>query len=294
MKRIVFIVGTTASGKSDLGIKLARRFNGEIISADSRQVYKGFDLGSGKVTKEEQSVVPHHLLDVAEPNEVYSAAQFQQDCYKKIEEIFSRGKNVFIVGGTGLYTRAVAEGYSFDGIEHAHSSPLDEKPIEELQKILKDMNGSIKESDAQNKRRLIRAITLAQSGSKKTKNTPRYDVLQLGCDFPKEALNERMLRRIDVRVEQGMIEEVKNLLASGVQEQFLLNLGLDYGYITRYIKGEFESYEMWRQELFAKTRQFAKRQRTWFKKEKNIVWLDMQGNFEEQAASLVQKFLAVD
>jgi tRNA dimethylallyltransferase len=291
MKKIVSIIGTTASGKSSLGIALAQKFNGEIISADSRQVYKGFNLGSGKVTIEEQAMAPHHLIDILEPNVRYSAKQFQDHCYQKIEEIFARGKLPFIVGGTGFYTRSIAEGYGFaiippmledkchcEQAKRASQSlngafPPEPPLVEELQALLKSLGGEINPSDVLNKRRLIRAITIAQAGIKKAPNNPKYNVLQLCLDYPKEVLNNRILERLDIRIKEGMVEEIEGLIKAGATPDFMISLGLE-------------------ELLFIATKQFAKRQRTWFNKDKNTIKIDMsKPNANDIALKSVSEFL---
>ena len=273
--KIITVIGPTATGKTALGILLANRFNGEIISADSRQVYIGFDLGSGKASPEEQSAAPHHLLDILPANTRYSAAEFQKDCYQKIEDILSRGKLPIIVGGTGFYVRSVTEGYGFSEMNKNKSEykQLELLSIEELTQKLASLGGTISPTDALNKRRLIHAIQ--KSGTPTAANNPKYDFLQLYLDFPKEALYKRILKRLDDRIEQGMIDEVKNLLAAGATPQFMHDLGLEYRFTTEYLQGRFNSFEDYREKLFTATKQFAKRQRTWFNKDKNTVKLDM-------------------
>ena len=293
-QKIITVIGPTATGKTALGIILANHFNGEIISADSREVYIGFDLGSGKASPAEQTAAPHHLLDIMAANIRYSAAQFQKDCYQKIAEITSRKKLPIIVGGTGFYVRSVTEGYNFNEVQiKTEYRELENLTTEQLTKKLTSLGGTINLSDAQNKRRLIRAIQVAECGGKKQPNKSQFDYLQLYLDFPKEALSQRILKRPDDRIEQGMIEEVKDLLANGATPQFMFDLGLEYRFTTQYLQGEFRSYDEYREKLFIATKQFAKRQRTWFNKDKNTIKLDMSCETSiKKAITEVQNFLS--
>lgn len=292
-QKIIAIIGTTASSKSSLGVYLAKKFNGEVVSADSRQVYKGLDLGSGKITEEEMEGVPHHMLDVILPNEPYSVADFQKQAYRAIDDILSRGKLPIIVGGTGLYTRSIVEGFSLSESKPNEElrKKLEENTCEELVNILHKLNiTEIK--DSQNKRRLIRQIEKIKSGDFSQKeNNPKYDVLQIGMTFPRDILYARIGKRLDDRIKLGMIEEIKGLMDNGATGEFLDGLGLEYRYTYRYLTGQFNSYQEYHDELFKQTRHFAKRQMTWFNKEKNICWLNMLGDYEKEASTLVENYL---
>ena len=290
---LITVIGTTACGKSDLAIKLARYFDGEIISADSRQVYKGLDLGTGKVTEEEQSLVKHHLIDILEPGTPYSAAEFQNDAYKAIDDVIARGKLPILCGGTGLYSRAVVEGYDF-----SDAPPSDElraelagKSREELLAILS--THSITDIDPQkSNRHLIRMIEKVADGRPHIpQNCPKYDVLQLGMTFERQILLDRIKLRLEARIKAGMIEEVKGLMENGVTSEFLEGLGLEYRYTYRYLAGMYDSYDAYFEQLNTEINKFSKRQMTWFRKEKDVVWLDMNGDFESQAVEEVKRFL---
>lgn len=290
MEKLISIVGLTSSGKSGLGIELARFFDGEIVSADSRQVYKGLDWCSGKVNEEELAMAKHHLIDIANLGEQFTLFDFQREAYKAIDDIISRKKVPFMVGGTGLYSRSVVEG--FDLTEDKPNIELREKleklSKDELLKMCEEKN--IELPDEITSRRLIRALEKAESPKKE--NKPRYEVLQIGIDWSKEEIHERIRTRLEFRM-PNMIEEIKNLLASGVSKNFLMSLGLEAKFIVRYLDGEFSSYEEFFELLFIEERHFAKRQRTWYRKEKNIIWLNGNDDIVEKAKQIVKDFLKV-
>ena len=288
MKKLITVIGQTSSGKSSLAIGLAKKFNGEIVSADSRQVYIGLDYCSGKVSKEEQAEVKHHLIDVVELKKPFTLYDFQKMAYASIDEIISKGKVPFLVGGTGLYSRSVVEGYNL-----SESTPdenmrkaLEEKSLDELISLCKQKNIQIPKEAT--KRRLIRL--LENINHEKLPNSPRYEVLQLAIKFEREEIYNRIKLRLNARMPK-MIEEIKNLISSGVSKEFLRSLGLEAKFVTDYLDNKFSSFNEFFEELFKEERHFAKRQDTWLKKEKNVVWLDGNGNLLEQAESVVQKFL---
>lgn len=291
--KLVAIVGTTASGKSSLAIDLAKMFNAEVVSADSRQIYKGLDLGTGKVTPEEIAGVPHHMLDIIEPNTPYSLAEYQKATYAVIDDIIARGKLPILVGGTGLYTRAIIEGYDLDSAEpdFALRESLEGKSADELVKILIDL-GVTEISEPENPRRLIRQIEKAKSGkTTKPQNKPRYDVLQIGITFDRDILYKRIEERLDMRLNDGMVEEIKGLLDAGATPEFMEGLGLEYRYTTRYILGKYSSFEEYRAELLKEIRHFAKRQMTWFRKEKDIYWVNEKGDYLNESKKLIENFI---
>lgn len=288
MEKLVVIVGQTSSGKSSLGIFLANEFDGEIVSADSRQVYKGLDYCSGKVDENEQKMAVHHLLDVTELGNQFTLFDFQKKAYEAIDDIIARGKVPFLVGGTGLYTRAVVEGYNLSEL------PVDEKRRRELEKLSIDELKTICEKKSIElpseitKRRLVRLLEKSEQNI--APNKPRYDVLQIGIRWSREEIYNRIKLRLEMRMPH-MIEETKRQLASGVSKEFLMSLGLESKNIIKYLDGEFESYEAFFEELFKEERHFAKRQQTWYNKEKNIVWIDADENLNENAKRKVEKFL---
>lgn len=296
MEKLVVITGTNASGKSGLGIELAKKYGAEIISADSRQVFRGLDLGSGKVTPEEMKGVPHHLLDVAEPNDFYSVADFQKMAYEAIDDVLSRGRKAFLVGGTGLYVNAVADGYNMDETvpDPELREQLLQKSKEELLAIIKEHSPKrLPDLDVNNLHRLERYAERALSGNASEKvNTPRYETLVLGVTWPREVLYERIRERLDRRLQQGMIEEVERLRAEGATDEFLFGLGLEYRYILMYLRGEFENFDAFYNKLFMEIRHLAKGQMTWFRKRKDIQWIDMTASPLEEASRLIDDFYA--
>ena len=290
--KLIAIVGTTASGKSSLGIDLAKHYNGEIISADSRQVYRHLDLGTGKVTKEEMAEVKHHLIDILDLNQPFSVAHFQKLAYEAIDDIFKRGHLPFLVGGTGLYTRAVVEGYNLSDVppDAEQRKMLESLDREELCSRLEKLGEKV--SDDEPARRLIRRLEKLEKGVKSENlSQPRYDVLQLGLTFDREELYSRIGIRLDQRIKEGMIDEVREVVKLGATPEFLEGLGLEYRLTYRYITGKYKSFEEYREDLFKQIRHFAKRQMTWFRKEKNIVWLNSKGDYLKEAITLIDDFL---
>lgn len=290
--KIIVIAGTNASGKSNLGVQMAVRFHGEIISADSRQVFERLDLGSGKITKEEMMGVPHHLIDVCKPGDFFSMADFQKLAYEAIDDILSRGKVPFLVGGTGLYVNAVADGYELsdrapDLELRAH---LETFETPELYKMLLEKLPET-DIDPKNRNRVMRALErIAADDYHPGKRSPRYETLKIGVSWDRETLKQRIDERLERRLQQGMVKEVEDLLKDGCSEEFLMKLGLEYRYLTRYIQGEI-GYEQMILELGNAIKKFAKRQVTWFKKDKDIHWLDMHAAPAEEAAALIDAFL---
>lgn len=290
--KLIAIVGTTASGKSSLGIDLAKHYNGEIISADSRQVYRRLDLGTGKVTKEEMAEVKHHLIDILDLNQPFSVAHFQKLAYEAIDDVLKRGHLPFLVGGTGLYTRAVVEGYNLSDVppDAEQRKMLESLDREELCSRLEKLGEKV--SDDEPARRLIRRLEKLEKGVKSENlSQPRYDVLQLGLTFDREELYSRIGIRLDQRIKEGMIDEVREVVKLGATPEFLEGLGLEYRLTYRYITGKYKSFEEYREDLFKQIRHFAKRQMTWFRKEKNIVWLNSKGDYLKEAITLIDDFL---
>ncbi len=298
MNRLVVIAGPTASGKSGLGIDLALKYNAEIVSADSRQVFKGLDVGSGKVTKEETKGVPHWLLDVAEPNDFFSVKEFQKLAYSSIDDIFSRKVKAFMVGGTGLYVNSVADGYNLTGkqIDPELRNEVASKSIEELISFLEEKNPEVlKKLDLCNKRRIERAVERVILGNTdEPENTPRYETLILGTNWPRDVLYERIKKRLDMRLEeQNMIDEIVKLRENGATDEFLYGLGLEYRYILMYLRNEFESFEAFYEKLFMEIRHLAKEQMTWFRKRKDMHWIDMTADPFNEASALIDEFYGI-
>jgi len=291
--KLIVIEGTNASGKSSLGISLAARFGGEIVSADSRQVYRRLDLGSGKVTPEEMNGVPHHLLDVRDPGEFFSMADFQRLAYEAIDGILARGAVPFLVGGTGLYVDAVADGYELSDISPDHDlrAHLETFDTPALYGMLKEKLPDT-EIDPRNRHRVMRALERLEANDYHPgRKSPRYELLKLGVTWPREILKQRIDERLERRLREDMVDEVRSMLDDGVSEEFLVKLGLEYKYLTWYLTGKI-GYEQMVEELGNAIKKFAKRQMTWFRRDPRIIWLDMQKDPAAEAAGYIEKFLA--
>ena len=292
MQKLVAVVGTNASGKSGLGIELARHFGGEVISADSRQVYRGLDLGSGKVTPTETAGVPHHLLDVCEPGAFFTMADFQRLAYAAIDGVLARGRRPFLVGGTGLYVDAVCDGYVLSHIEPdlAYRRELERLDTDALYAMLQKARPDTA-VDPKNRNRVMRQLEKLHDGDTGgARKEPRYKVLKLGVTWDRQTLCTRIDERLARRVEQGMIGEVQGLLNAGVTEDFLYRLGLEYRYISQYLLGKGGTEQQMLEELSKAIKRFAKRQMTWFRRDPAIRWLDMRADPLREAIALTEAF----
>jgi tRNA-2-methylthio-N6-dimethylallyladenosine synthase len=301
--KVVVILGPTASGKTALAVKLADKYNGEIISADSRQVYKGMDIGTGKDLAEYyigKKKIEHHLIDVADPKDIFSLADFQKMAYSAIDDILSRGKLAFLVGGSGLYLEAVVDNYllaeskpSFVKRDEYEALSLEELH-KRIKKINKDFFGNINNSDLNNKRRLARYLEVLEGDSsfKAKKGEPLYDFLILGLNPEREIIKEKIHRRLLVRLnEEGMIDEVKGLLKEGISHQRLESFGLEYKYISMYLQKKISEKQLV-DHLFRAICKFAKKQMSWFRRwEKmgtDISWID---NNVDEAKKKIDRFI---
>lgn len=274
MEKIIVVCGPTATGKSDYAVELAKNPPAgggyEIISADSRQVYKGLDIGSGKITKKEMKGVPHHLLDVANPKTVFSVTQYKRLAEKVIKDIFKKGKTPIICGGTGFYIDAVIYDQDFPKVKPSKTlrKQLEKFSVEELSKKLQKLDPERFETvDIKNRVRIIRAIEIAtELGSvPKIKRTKKYDVEWIYLDFPDDVLKQRIHDRLFKRMRKGMVKEVENLHSNKMSWKRLEDLGLEYRYLALYLQEKLTRQEML-SELEKSIWQYAKRQRTWFKK----------------------------
>ena len=297
MEKLVCIVGTNASGKSALGIELAGIYDADIVSADSRQVYKGLDLGSGKVTKEEMRGIRHYLIDVACPNEFFSLAHYQRLAYRAIDDIHKDGRYALLVGGTGLYVNAVVDGYDLSDkapdpqIRHE----VEKLSNEELIEMIRQKDPSMLERvDIKNKRRLERAAEKVLSNDTRQHcNVKRYDTLLIGVTYPRQELYERIRVRLDKRLDEGMIDEVIRLRKEGATDEFLYKLGLEYRYILMYLQGKFAGYDEFYDKLFMEIRHLAKEQMTWFRKRADITWIDMKDEPVKRCVELINGFYGI-
>jgi tRNA dimethylallyltransferase len=305
MKGVV-ILGQTSTGKSDFAVQIAKLTQGEVVSADSRQVYKGMNLGSGKITKKEMGGIPHHLLDVVSPKQIFTVNDFQKLANKKIEEILKRGKVPIICGGTGFYIDAIGNGTIFPEVPANKKlrAILEKKTTEELFETLKKLDSArAKTIDKHNKVRLVRAIEIAKALGKNPplrqdlSGLPKFEFIKIGLTMPKEILMEKVRIRLLTRIKQGMLREIKKLhdrsLPAGRQVSWkrLENFGLEYRYGALYLQGKISKEEMIEQ-LNTKIWQFAKRQKTWFQRDKNIIWINPTKKSEKtMALKAVKNFL---
>lgn len=311
--KIVVIVGPTASGKSDLAVKLARKFGGEIISADSRQVYRGVDLGSDKVQRDKHQKtnnkyqksgeyfcegVRHHLLDVISPKRKFTVTQYQKLAGKAIQEILRRGNVPIVAGGTGLYIDALINDWKLPAVKPNLKlrRELERKTAEELFTQLEKLDPKrARNIDPYNKRRLVRAIEIViQTGKSAYSNVLennrtllKYEVLKIGLKVSAEELRKRILKRTLARLRGGVIQEMEGLKKSGVSQKRLNDISLYYRWVESYLRGEMSQKEAVNL-ISTKIGQYAKRQTTWFKRDKNTHWISKTG----EAERLVKKFLS--
>ncbi len=277
--KVLVVLGPTATGKSDIAIQIAKKCNGEIISADSRQVYKRMNLGSGKITKKEMVGVPHHLLDVVKPSTRFSVAHYKKLAEKAIEKIISHGKLPIICGGTGFYIDSIAKNILLPEVSPNQKlrKILEKKSAEKLFKKLKKLSPSrAKSIDRHNKVRLIRAIEIAKSlgNIPKIKELPsKYDFIFIGLDLPDKELEKRIEIRLLARIKKGMIKEVENLHKQDVSRRRLESFGLEYRQTALYLQGKITLKQMI-ENIKNESWQYVKRQRTWFKRNKQIKWFE--------------------
>jgi len=291
--KLIAVMGTNASGKSGLGVELALRCGGEIVSADSRQVFRGLDLGSGKITQEEMRGVPHHLIDVCAPGDFFSMADFQRLAYAAIDDILSRGRLPFLVGGTGLYVDAVADGYELsdrapDLRLREHLETFDTPALYDmLKEKLPDT-----EIDPKNRNRVMRALErLAADDYHPGKRAPRYDVLKLGVTWPREILKQRIDQRLEARLQAGMVEEVRALLASGVPENGTAMQAIGYKETAAALRGECSPEEA-AERIKQASRRYAKRQLSWLRRDPDLHWILWQKEPKlEKAGALSTRIL---
>ncbi len=314
INKIIAIVGTNASGKTSLGVYLANKFNGEIVSADSRQVYRAMDIGTGKDLNEYRvgkKRIPYHLIDIVSPKTEFSLAKYQKLAYQVIDDILKQGKLPIIVGGTGLYARAVVDGYKLSRAKpdkklREKLEKLDrEKLFKKLEKLNPNFAKRLNESDKKNKRRLIRYLEIAESrmvtlrqaqgrqadGHEFGEQLKRYNALVIGLTWSKQVLHKRIYQRLIGRLEKkDMIGEVDKLHEEGIGWQRLESFGLEYKYIALYLQEKLDYDEMV-EKLYRAIKQFAKRQMTWLRQWERqgaeIHWVKNRGEAED----LVKQFI---
>lgn len=290
--KVIFLLGPTGVGKSSLAVNLAKKYNMEIISADSVQVYKEFDIGSAKITTEEMGNIKHYGIDILNPNQIFSAGEFVRYTKEKIEEISSKGKIPLIVGGTGLYVKALVEGYNFgDTSSHADfRSQLEKEDVNSLfEKLKKIAPIEAEKIDKNNKVRLIRALEIATFGSNKSKNNVEYDFLCLALVMDRQELYKNINKRAQIMVEQGLIEETKTLFKKYGEVQPLGAIG--YKETLAYIKGEIDKDKML--ELISQhTRNYAKRQLTFLRGLEYVKYFDKsQNDYQLQIEKEIEEWI---
>jgi len=291
--KIIVILGPTSSGKSEMAVRLAQKFKGEIISADSRQVYKEMNLGTGKVTKKEMGNIPHHLLSIASPKRRFTVVQYKNLALKSINKILHKNKVPVICGGTGFYIQALVDGLIFPEVKPDWKlrRKLEKKTVDELLKQLKTLDPErIKTIEKKNKRRLIRAIeivTKAKSPIPLLRKSPIHcDVLIIGIKKEKEEIKKLIKKRLKRRFDKGMVAEIKKLRKQGVSWKRLEEFGLEYRWIAKFLQKKI-SYNQMLESLQKDSEHFSNRQMTWFKRDKRIKWVEKY----KEAKSLTQKFL---
>ncbi|MFH1207909.1 MAG: tRNA (adenosine(37)-N6)-dimethylallyltransferase MiaA [Patescibacteria group bacterium] len=289
---LIAIVGPNASGKTSLSIALAKKFKGEIVSADSRQVYRGLDIGTGKATRKELRAVKHHLIDVADPRREFNVSHFKKRAAPTIKKILAKGKLPFLVGGTGFWVRSIIDDLDLPAVKPNKNlrRQLGRKSTSELFKILKKLDPHrAKTIDRHNPYRLIRAIEIIKATGKKIsplKKSSPYNVLLIGVRHPLPKLYRLIDKRLDQGIKQGLIKEVKDLHKKGIGWQRMYDLGLEYRFVSLYLRGTITKQEMVAQ-LKNAIHHYAKRQLTWFRPDKRIVWVTSR----KQAEKIIKKYL---
>lgn len=304
--KLLVLLGPTATGKSYCGIKLAEKFNGEIISGDSMYVYKKMDIGTAKPSREELAAVTHHMVDILEPDADFSVYDFKVAAEKLIREINAKGKLPILVGGTGLYIQALLEDYSFNKVSENPElrreleSFVEEKGNEALHARLAELDPeAAKNLHPNNVRRVIRAIESVSAGEKVSdtkKGHMVYDALVLGLNMEREFLYERINQRVDLMLEAGLKEEVEKLMREGVSPKCLSMQSLGYRQMAEYLAGEYD-YEKMRHEICKGTRHFAKRQLTWYRRMPYVKWFDVDRKLDyksvlDEMSTLIEKWNA--
>jgi tRNA dimethylallyltransferase len=299
LPNLIVVLGPTASGKSTLGITLAQHFHGEIVSADSRQVYRGLDIGTAKVTPAEQALVSHHVLDVIDPQDTYTVAQFQQDATTAINSILAREHLPLLVGGSPHYIQAVVDNLAIPGVPPQPDlrARLESQPLTDLLHQLEQLDPQSAASiDRNNPRRVIRALEVCIVTGKpfselRGRAQPLYRSLLLGIQWPRPILYQRIDERVDERMRQGMVQEVRDLLARGITHERLDAFGLEYRFISRWLRGEFANEEEMVQRLKYAIHDFTRRQLTWFRRDTRIVWIEGVEQMVEAAIQSSNEFL---
>jgi len=292
-QKLIVMVGPTASGKSALAVRLAQKFDGEIVSADSRQVYRGMNIGSGKITKKEMHGVPHYLLDVASPKRKWTIVQYRKLALRAMQDILGRERVPFLVGGTGFYILAVIDGIVIPEVKPDWKLRTDLEKLEtkKLFRLLKKLDPKrAKTIEQKNPRRLIRAIEIVIKTKKPVpalkKKRPSFEVLMIGLWRSQKELRSSIRKRLLMRLRKGMVAEVKKLRKQGLSWERLEEFGLEYRYVAQYLQRKLGHQEML-EKIQKESEHYAERQMTWFKRDKRIHWILNQ----KQAEKLAKEFL---
>jgi tRNA dimethylallyltransferase len=303
--RLLIVAGPTAVGKTRLGVELAKRWNGEVISADSMQIYRGMDIGTAKITKEEMEGIPHWGIDLVDPDQPFTVADFRQYAEEKIREIDARGKLPILVGGTGLYVRAITDSLDFTeaSIDRAFREMLqreaEEKGVESLHARLAQVDPpTARRLHPNDVRRVIRALEVYHLTGKpmseayeEAPEEPKYRMLMIGLTADRAWLYERINQRVDRMIEQGLVDEVKRLLRQGYHKNLTAMQAIGYKEIIDYLEGRM-SLEEAIEEVKRGTRRFAKRQLSWFRREKRMHWLDVLQQDEREIYQEIARWVA--
>lgn len=301
-KVLISIVGPTAAGKTEVGIRLGEAFHGEIVSADSRQIYRGMDIATAKPTSVEQARIRHHLIDIVKPDEDFTVAEYQARAYASIQDIISRGKQPLLVGGTGLYVRAVVEGLGIPRVapNQPRRRELEQEPVHDLYARLVQLDPAASAKILPtNTRRIIRALEVIEAtgtpiSQLQTRHPPPFRIIQIGLTFPRPLLYERVDARIDRMVEEGLVNEVRRLVGRGYGFQLPAMTGLGYREIGEYLNGGISFDEAVR--LFrSNTRKFIRHQYNWFRPtDPRIHWFDLSRQSYDEVRDFAGRAIAAE
>lgn len=308
-KKVICIVGPTASGKTGLSVELAKNINGQIISADSMQLYKDLDIATAKVTEEEMKGVKHHLIDICPPDKNFSVADFKKMCYDKIDEIISVGSIPIIVGGTGLYINAVVDNMQFENQEINFDYRRELENIakndgkEELYEMLRKLDPSSAEAiHPNNVKRVIRALEIAKFSTKlksehmhfeedrKKNSDTEYDFLVFYIDYDRKKLYDRINKRVDIMIKDGLVNEAKKVYDMNLPTNYTCMQAIGYKEIFPFFRGE-KTLEECIENLKVATRKYAKRQETWFKNKLDIIYIDGESSLSKKL-DLINSYLS--
>ncbi|MGN1398559.1 MAG: tRNA (adenosine(37)-N6)-dimethylallyltransferase MiaA [Erysipelotrichaceae bacterium] len=297
MDKVIVIVGPTSIGKSSLSIEVAKRFNGEIVNGDSIQVYRKLNIGSAKIKPQEQQGIQHYLLDYLDVDENYNVARFQKDARSAIQEIIKKGKTPIVVGGTGLYIKALLYDYNFVEQKEVNDRKYDEYTNQQLYEMLqsRDYQSSLK-IHPNNRKRIIRALLIADGGQTKSqqeesqKHELIYDTLLLDLTVDREILRERIDKRVDLMIEEGLVNEIEQLFSDYSIDSHCFQ-AIGYKEMIPYYLKQKDLLQCI-QEIKTHTKQFAKRQYTWFKNQMDVQWFDiLDENFPQNVMNIIERFI---